>query len=299
MLLSRASGAKTPRLRSWASTWSRFFPVPVRLFWWRGAPGWARAAFLWRWRRWRAACLYESAAAWRARANTVVQLSVLTEALFEGPSPILERTALGDAHASPEQRYWLLQDLEALLERAALEAPLLVCLDDVQWADSGTAAPLRALPSLLVTVPIGGEVALRPGQGEAVRRDIPVYRQVGVHRDERLGWSPLRAASLELRRAMTSVRLDNPERSASSSRIRMWSAAPTSHAAALSVIVADQAAVHPGQPSGARSTHVSSTRVPPKRVREAALVITAGGDRMPPADHPAARRPISAINTNA
>jgi hypothetical protein len=36
----------------------------------------------------------------------------------------------------------------------------------------------------------------------------------------------------------------------------MWSAAPTSHAAALSVIVADQAAVHPGQPSGARSTHV-------------------------------------------
>ena len=101
---------------------------------------------------------------------------MLTEALFEGPSPILERTALGDAHASPEQRYWLLQDLEALLERAALEAPLLVCLDDVQWADSGTAAALRALPFLLVTVPIGGEVALRPGQGEAVRRDIPVYR---------------------------------------------------------------------------------------------------------------------------
>src|ERR1700689_1248097 len=60
--------------------------------------------------------------------DTVVQLSVLMEALFEGPSPILERTALGDAHASPEQRYWLLQDLEALLERAALKAPLLVCL---------------------------------------------------------------------------------------------------------------------------------------------------------------------------
>jgi DNA-binding CsgD family transcriptional regulator len=97
--------------------------------------------------------------------DTVVQLSVLMEALFEGPSPILQRTALRDAHASPEQRYWLLQDLEALLERAALKGPLLVCLDDVQWADSGTAAALRVLPSRLATVPIGWVIALRPGQG--------------------------------------------------------------------------------------------------------------------------------------
>ena len=98
-------------------------------------------------------------------ADTVVQLSELMEALFDGSSPILERAALGDAHASPEQRYWLLQDLETLLERAALKRPLLVCLDDVQWADSGTAAALRALPARLATVPIGWVVALRPGQG--------------------------------------------------------------------------------------------------------------------------------------
>ena len=99
--------------------------------------------------------------------DTVVQLSVLMEALFAGPSPILERTALGDAHASPEQRYWLLQDLEALLEGAALKGPLLICLDDVQWADSGTAAALRALPSRLAPVPIGWVIAVRPGQGSA------------------------------------------------------------------------------------------------------------------------------------
>ncbi len=105
-------------------------------------------------------------------ADTVVQLAVLMEALFDGPSPILERTALGDAHASPEQRYWLLQDLEALLEGAALKGPLLVCLDDLQWADSGTAAALRALPSRLVTVPIGWVVALRPGQGSPQVRSV-------------------------------------------------------------------------------------------------------------------------------
>jgi DNA-binding CsgD family transcriptional regulator len=98
-------------------------------------------------------------------ANTVAPLAVLMEALFEGPCPILERAALGDAHTSAEQRYWLLQDLEALLEAAALKGPLLVCLDDVQWADSGTAAALRTLPARLATVPIGWVIALRPGQG--------------------------------------------------------------------------------------------------------------------------------------
>ena len=104
-------------------------------------------------------------------ADAVVPLSVLMDALFDGPSPILERSALGDAHASPEQRYWLLQDLETLLEGAALKGPLLVCLDDVQWADTATAAALRTLPSRLATVPIGWVVALRPGQGSPQVRD--------------------------------------------------------------------------------------------------------------------------------
>ena len=44
------------------------------------------------------------------------------------------------------QRYWRLQDLQSLLERAALEGPLLMFLDDAQWVDSGTVAALRALP---------------------------------------------------------------------------------------------------------------------------------------------------------
>ena len=100
-----------------------------------------------------------------APCNRVVQLFALLEALFDGPSPILARAALGDAHKSPEQRYWLLQDLEALLERAALDAPLLVCLDDLQWADNATVAALRSLTARLATVPVAWVLALRPGQG--------------------------------------------------------------------------------------------------------------------------------------
>ena len=114
-------------------------------------------------------------------ADTVVQLSVLMEALFEGPSPPLARTTLTGAHASPEQRYWLLQDLEALLEEAALMGPILICLDDLQWADSGTAAALRALPSHLATLPIGWVIALRPGQGSSqVRSAVESLQRQGA-----------------------------------------------------------------------------------------------------------------------
>lgn len=96
--------------------------------------------------------------------ETVVELAPLMSALFDGADPLFEREALQALHALPGQRYWLLQDIQALLERAALEQPLLVCLDDLQWADSGTAAALRALPARLAALPIAWMIAFRPNQ---------------------------------------------------------------------------------------------------------------------------------------
>ena len=113
--------------------------------------------------------------------ESVVQLSALLEALFGGPSPLLERADLRADHTSPEQRYWLIEDLEALLEGAALEAPLLVCLDDMQWADSGTAAALRALPARLRSVPVAWVIASRPAQGSPqLRGAIDLLQQNGA-----------------------------------------------------------------------------------------------------------------------
>ena len=79
--------------------------------------------------------------------DAAVELAVLMNALFGGPEPLLERSALGDAHASREQRYWLLQDIQMLLEQSALRQPILICLDDLQWADGGTRAAIRTLPA--------------------------------------------------------------------------------------------------------------------------------------------------------
>ena len=54
-----------------------------------------------------------------------------------------------------------------LLERAALDGPLLISLDDLQWADSGTAAALLALPVRLADLPVAWVLAFRPDQGSA------------------------------------------------------------------------------------------------------------------------------------
>ncbi len=94
--------------------------------------------------------------------DAAVELAVLMDALFGGAEPLLERSALGDSHASREQRYWLLQDIQTLLEQSALRQPILICLDDLQWADSGTRAAIRTLPARLASLPVGWVLAFRP-----------------------------------------------------------------------------------------------------------------------------------------
>ena len=97
----------------------------------------------------------------------IVELAPLMTALFDGPEPLLERSGLVELHSRPEQRYWLLQDLQTMLERAALGGPLLIALDDLQWADGGTAAGLRALPVRIAGMPVAWILAFRPDQGSA------------------------------------------------------------------------------------------------------------------------------------
>jgi len=101
-----------------------------------------------------------------------VQLGVLMGALFDGPGAPLERSSLDESHASPEQRYWLLQDIQVLLEQAALRRPVVVCLDDLQWADSATLAALRILPARLAPLPVGWILAFRPGGGADFDRTV-------------------------------------------------------------------------------------------------------------------------------
>ena len=97
-------------------------------------------------------------------SEQTVPLAVLSTALFDGAQPVLDRGERARLHQLPEQRYLLLDELESLLERAAMRFPLLLCLDDMQWADSVSRAALRSLPVRLAASPIVWLVAYRPGR---------------------------------------------------------------------------------------------------------------------------------------
>jgi DNA-binding CsgD family transcriptional regulator len=127
-------------------------------------------------------------------SESVAELAPLLRALFDGPRPLLDRAGLSTLHAAPEQRYWRLQDLQSLLERAAMENPLLIFLDDAQWADSGTAAALRALPPRLASLPIGWVVAIRPDHGAGQLRSTVEY--LADEGAERLVLEPLTEAAV-------------------------------------------------------------------------------------------------------
>jgi DNA-binding CsgD family transcriptional regulator len=127
-------------------------------------------------------------------SESVAELAPLLRALFDGPKPLLDRAGLSSLHAAPEQRYWRLQDLQSLLERAATDSPLLIVLDDVQWVDSGTVAALRALPLQLASLPIGWVLAMRPDQGPGHLRSAVEY--LADEGAERLVLEPLSQAAV-------------------------------------------------------------------------------------------------------
>jgi DNA-binding CsgD family transcriptional regulator/tetratricopeptide (TPR) repeat protein len=124
-----------------------------------------------------------------APGDQVVPMGGLVAALFDGREPLIDPGARHRLHYLPEQRYWLLEELESLLEEAALASPVLVCIDDLRWEDSGSLTALRTLPPRLADLPVAWLVSFRPGQDQAAVR-APMDSLDGV-RARRLLLGPL------------------------------------------------------------------------------------------------------------
>jgi DNA-binding CsgD family transcriptional regulator len=95
----------------------------------------------------------------------VMELGALFDAIFEGDQPLADRRNLTDFHASQEFLFWLLQDIQSLIEEAALQNPLLICLDDLHRAGPSCARAIRQLPSRLASLPVAWVMTFRPDQG--------------------------------------------------------------------------------------------------------------------------------------
>src|SRR5580693_8689452 len=100
-----------------------------------------------------------------AEPGRPIELGALFDALFEVDPPLADRRALNDVHASSEFLFWLLQDVQSLIEEAALKDPVLICLDDLHWGGTSLSFALRHLPQSLSSLPVAWVMAFRPDQG--------------------------------------------------------------------------------------------------------------------------------------
>ena len=97
-------------------------------------------------------------------AARAVPLGVVLDALVSTDDPPVDPARLHELSQSPDQRFWLLRELQEALEKAAHRAPLLVVVDDLQWADAATARALVTLSRRLATHRISWLLALRRGE---------------------------------------------------------------------------------------------------------------------------------------
>jgi predicted ATPase len=108
-------------------------------------------------------------------AARVIPFGPLLEALVSARDAPVDLAVLRDLSQSPDQRFWLLRELQESLERGALRAPMVIAIDDVQWADEATLAALLTLSRQLASHRILWLLAARTGEpagpaGDAVSR---------------------------------------------------------------------------------------------------------------------------------
>ena len=117
-------------------------------------------------------------------------LGAILDALVSTDDPPVAPARLHELSQSPDQRFWLLRELQESLEQAAHRAPLLVVVDDLQWADAATASALVTLSRRLATHRISWLLALRRGELADAAQDA-------VDRLEAAGASEIRLGPLD------------------------------------------------------------------------------------------------------
>jgi predicted ATPase len=84
-----------------------------------------------------------------------IPFSALRTAL---PEPFTKLTA-GSHHDLPDATAWSIGQLRVYMEQRAAANPVVVCLDDLQWASPATLAALRTLPRELKWHPVAWVLA--------------------------------------------------------------------------------------------------------------------------------------------
>ncbi len=127
-------------------------------------------------------------------AARAVPLGAILDALVSTDDPPVDPARLHALSQSPDQRFWLLRELQESLEKAARRDPLLVVVDDLQWADAATAGALVTLSRRLATHRISWLLALRRGELADAAQDAAGRLEAAGASEIRLG--PLDGAAV-------------------------------------------------------------------------------------------------------
>ncbi|ORB00704.1 LuxR family transcriptional regulator [Mycobacterium intermedium] len=109
--------------------------------------------------------------------QTVPFFSLFMATLHADP-PVGDAEALRRLGDSADLRYWVVHDLHNAIRTAAAEAPLAIVLEDIHWADNGTALALRSLAAVRPDVAVLWVLTARTGAGgPAVQETLSVLQR--------------------------------------------------------------------------------------------------------------------------
>jgi DNA-binding CsgD family transcriptional regulator len=99
-------------------------------------------------------------------------------ATMRADPPVGDAEALRRLGSSADLSYWVVHDLQDAIHAAAAQAPLMIALEDIHWADNGTMLALRSLTASRLDVPVLWVLTARTGAGgPAVQETMAVLQR--------------------------------------------------------------------------------------------------------------------------
>jgi DNA-binding CsgD family transcriptional regulator len=115
--------------------------------------------------------------------EALLDLSAVTRALPSAAGSKQAGSATEAVGNASGQYYWSLESIHNRLERAASNVPIVIIVDDLQWADMGTILGLRHLPAWLARVQVGWVVAInRAPEREELQAALRHLEHMGANR---------------------------------------------------------------------------------------------------------------------
>ncbi|MGW1190892.1 ATP-binding protein [Streptomyces sp. NPDC002559] len=137
--------------------------------------------------------------------HELAPLASLASGLLHGDPPLLSSTDFADLADHHDQRTWLVERLAQLIEERSADTPVLIAVDDVQWADPLSRFALSVMPARLLSSPVlwlltGREDPELYGQGPRTTtlplRPLPATALTELARDVLGGNVPEQVAEL-------------------------------------------------------------------------------------------------------